>query len=72
MKAKILRSMQTEANRLGSGTVRNAELVKQGLNKLAQKYINSTNTVAESTEPKLVEQPETGPLAQLNQRWCKT
>ena len=72
IKAKIVKMMLAEARRLGSGTVRNAELVKQGLEKLAQKYINNTNTVAESTETELVEQPEFGTLAQLNQRWCKT
>lgn len=67
VKAQIIKMMLTELNRLGSGTVRNSELVTVGLRKLAKKYINTTEPVAETLEPVLV--PRTQTLRDLHQRW---
>lgn len=67
VKAQIIKMMLAEVTRLGGGTVRNSELVTVGLRKLAKKYINTPEPVAETLEPVLV--PRTQTLGDLHQRW---
>ncbi len=70
-KAKALSMMITEARRLGGGSGRNAELVRNGLNKLASKYINTPEKVEENTVVAET-QPEPHSIKHIHQRWTRS
>ena len=68
-KAKMIKFMLAEARRLGGGAGRNAEMVKNGLLPLAQKYINTTESAQEQVE---IQSQPPAKQPSLHQRWSRS